>query len=103
MTEHQTAENTIGFKEILQKLIDKINKNSIKNSLQNKLAINRITNEMIELITISKVAYLVFKNSENMRDIEEKLSEILERPIRIKITFENKEEYFTKKLWIHTP
>jgi secreted Zn-dependent insulinase-like peptidase len=91
-------ENEIDFEKILEQLINKIDKISIKNSLQNKLIINRITEGTVEFITISKVAQLIFKKIENMRYIEEKLSDILGHNVAIKVTFQNKEDYFTNKL-----
>lgn len=53
---------------------------------------------MVEFITISKMAQLIFNNTENMKYIESKLSEVIGKPIRIKVQFENKEDYFAKKL-----
>ncbi len=98
MTDLQTTEQNIGFNEILEQLMEKIEKISIKNALQDKLIINRITSDTVELITINKVAHLIFSNMENMRHIEDTLSEVLGRSIRIKINFENKEDYFARKL-----
>ncbi len=92
------TENEISFDDILNQLIDKIEKLSIKNSLRDKLIINRITGDTIEFITISKVAQLVFSNMDNMKYIEEKISEVLGRNVMIKVQFENKEDYFTRKL-----
>ncbi len=86
------------FNDILDQLINNIDKISIKSALQNKLIINRISSDTVELITISKVAQLVFSNIENMRYIEDILSEILEKQIIIKLKFENKEDYFARKL-----
>ena len=91
-------ENEIEFEKILEQLMEKIDKISIKNSLQNKLIINRITWETVEFITISKVAQLIFTKMENMRYIEEKLSEVLGKNVAIKVAFKNKEDYFAKKL-----
>lgn len=91
-------ENEIEFEKILEQLMEKIDKISIKNSLQNKLIVNRITWETVEFITISKVAQLIFTKMENMRYIEEKLSEVIGKNVAIKVAFENKEDYFAKKL-----
>lgn len=79
-------------------MIEKIDKPSIKNSLKDTLIINKITSDGIYLITISKVAQLIFSNKENMRYIEEKMTEIMGKPIAIHVTFENKESYFERKL-----
>ncbi len=92
------TENEIRFDDILNQFIEKIEKLSIKNSLKDKLIINRITGDTIEFITISKVAQLVFSNMDNMRYIEEKISEVLGKSVMIKVQFENKEEYFARKL-----
>jgi len=91
-------ENEKTFEDILVQLIEKIDKQSIKNSLKDSLVINKITSDGMYLITISKVAQLIFSNKENMRYIEEKLSEVMEKPIAIHVTFENKESYFERKL-----
>jgi hypothetical protein len=91
-------ENEKTFEDILVQLIEKIDKQSIKNSLKDSLVINKITSDGVYLITISKVAQLIFSNKENMRYIEEKLSEVMEKPIAIHVTFENKESYFERKL-----
>jgi hypothetical protein len=90
--------NEINFEDILNQFIENIDKISIKNTLRNKLVINRITSDTIEFITISKIAQLIFNNSENMKYIESKISEIIEKPMRIKVNFENKEDYFAKKI-----
>ena len=91
-------ENEGGFTDILTNLIENIEKPSIKNSLKDSLIINKITSEGVYFITISKVAQLIFSNKENMRYIEEKLSEVMERSVAIHVTFENKESYFNRKL-----
>lgn len=96
MTENEANEE--GFEKIIENLIEKIETPSIKNSLKDKLIINKITSDGIYFITISKVAQLIFSNKENMRYIEEKLQEVMERPMAIHIAFENKESYFAKKL-----
>lgn len=90
--------NEINFEDILNQFIENIDKISIKNALRNKLVINRITSDTIEFITISKIAQLIFNNSENMKYIESIISEIIEKPMRIKVNFENKEDYFAKKI-----
>lgn len=89
-----------GFEKILIQLIEKIDKTSIKNSLKDSLIINKITNDGIHIITISKVAQLIFSNKENMRYIEEKMNEVMGKQTAIHITFENKENYFIRKLGI---
>ena len=92
----QTMEE--GFTNIITKLLDKIDKVSIKNSLKDSLILNRITSDGVYFITISKMTELVFKNQEHMRYIEDKLNEVIGRPVAIHVTFENKDSYFTRKL-----
>lgn len=91
-------ENEKTFENILTQFIEKIDKISIKNALKESLIINRITSDTIFLITISKVAQLLFSNNENMRYIESKFSEVMEKQMIINVTFENKEQYFERKL-----
>jgi hypothetical protein len=96
-TEEQTI-NEQTFENILAQLIEKIDKQSIKNSLKDTLIINRITSDTVEMITISKVAQLIFSNKEHMRYIEEKMNEVMQKPVALYITFENKDKYFARKL-----
>jgi hypothetical protein len=86
------------FEDIINKLIEKIDKPSIKNSLKDSLIINKITSDGVYFITISKVAQLIFSNKENMRYIEEKLAEVMGKSLAIHLSFENKESYFARKL-----
>lgn len=94
----ETKDDLKNFDTILTQLIDKIDKVSIKNALQNKVIINRITGDTVECITINKVAHCVCTQLENSRYIEEKLNEVLGRNIAIRFQFEKKEDYFAKKL-----
>lgn len=91
-------ENEKTFENILVELIEKIDKPSIKNSLKDSLIINKITSDGVYFITISKVAQLIFSNKDNMRYIEDKLGEVMERPLAIHVTFENKDSYFARKV-----
>lgn len=95
---HEVGEDLKNFDQILIKLIEKIDKPSIKSSLQHSLIINRITSDTVYIITISKIAQLLFSNIEHMRYIEEKLSEVMGERISINVVFENKESYFARKL-----
>ena len=90
--------NEKSFEDILVQLLDKIEIPSVKSSLKDRLIINRITSDGVYIITISKVAQLVFNNKEHMKYIEEKLSEVMGKSVAIHITFENKETYFARKL-----
>ncbi|MCX6825503.1 MAG: hypothetical protein NTY80_04780 [candidate division SR1 bacterium] len=91
-------ENEQGFDDIITKLLEKIETPSIKNSLKDRIIINKVTSDGVYIITISKVAQLIFSNQENKKFIEEKISEVMGKPIAINVTFENKENYFTRKL-----
>ena len=97
---NETPGDDWSFEKILMQLIEKIDKPSIKNSLKDSLIINKITNDGIHIITISKVTQLIFSNKENMRYIEEKMNEVMGKQTAIHITFENKENYFARKLGI---
>lgn len=87
-----------GCENILAQVMERIEKPSIKNSLKDSITINRITNEGIDIVTISKVAQLIFDNKENMQYIENIFSQVIGKPIAIHVSFENKETYFKKKL-----
>ncbi len=87
-----------GFDQILQQFIDKIDKTSIKNGLEDKIIINKITSDGVFFIAISKVAQLIFSNQDNVRYIEDKMSEVLGKQTAVHLSFENKENYFARKL-----
>lgn len=97
-SENEAILDKWGFESILHALIAKIDKPSIKNSLKDKLIINKITSDGIYLITISKVAQLIFSNKENLKYIEDRLSEVMGNSVAIHLRFENKESYFMRKL-----
>ncbi|HBB03584.1 TPA: hypothetical protein DCZ39_01595 [Patescibacteria group bacterium] len=96
--DHEVVEDLGEFENIITKLLEKIEIPSIKNSLNDRLIINKITSEGVYIITISKVAQLIFNNQEHRKYIEEKLGEVMEKSIAIHLTFENKENYFARKL-----
>lgn len=98
--ENETTSSEWNFENILAQLIEKIDKPSIKNSLKDSLIINKITSDWVYLITISKVTQLIFNNKENMRYIEQKMSEVMGKSVMVNVTFENKESYFMRKLGI---
>lgn len=93
-----TTTDQDGFADILAQVIERIDKPSIKNSLKDSIAINRITSEGIDIVTISKVAQLIFANNENMKYVEDIFSQVIGRSVAIHVVFENKETYFKKKL-----
>ena len=50
------------------------------------------------MVVINKLTQTLMENRENQVMIEDILSEILGRKITLKLSFENKESYFAKKM-----
>lgn len=95
-----SKEHEWGFEKILNDFIEKIETPSIKNSLKDSIIINRITSDTVYFITISKIAEMVFKNTNHIRYLENKLSEVMGQQTAIHVIFENKDNYFARKLWL---
>lgn len=100
LIKEETKDDLNNFDTILTKLLEKIDIPSIKNALQDRIIINKITNDGVYIITISKVAQLIFNNKDHRQYIESKMSETIGKPVAIHLTFENKESYFARKLWL---
>jgi len=52
----------------------------------------------VHIIVINKLTHTLLEKRENVEYIEKILSDILGKPALLKVSFENKEEYFAKKL-----
>lgn len=88
------------YPEIRQDVIANLGKPTVQSNLKDQTLIEKIENNEVEVIVISKIAEMLINNAENKKLIEEELSKKLGWPIILKITFEKKEDYFARKMWL---
>jgi DNA polymerase III gamma/tau subunit len=90
--------NDSGDEGLLEKLINKIDKPSLKSSLQDHIIIDWINDNIVSIVVINKMTHMILEKEENTKYIENIISEILWNPAKINLSFENKEDYFARKL-----
>ena len=88
------------YPEIWQEVIANLGKPTVQSNLKDQALIEKIENNEVEVIVISKIAEMLINNAENKKLIEEELRKKLGWPIILKITFEKKEDYFARKMWL---
>ncbi len=93
-SEHKT-ENVI----LLEQLLSKIDRSSLSKTLKEHIVIESIEKDLITLVVINKFAHLLLDKPENLDYLENLSSEILARPIKIKLVYESKDQYFARQLW----
>jgi hypothetical protein len=72
--------------------------NTLRDNLQDQIAIEEVTDTKVKIIAINKIAEMMLKKPENITIVQKFLSEILGREVMIEVKFENKENYFSRKL-----
>jgi DNA polymerase-3 subunit gamma/tau len=83
---------------ILSMLLEKMQHNTLRDNLQDQIAIEEVTENKVKIIAINKIAEMMLKKPENITIVQKSLSEILGREVMIEVKFENKENYFARKL-----
>jgi len=71
---------------------------SFKNNLQDQIVIEEVTDAKVKIIAINKIAEMMLKKPENITIIQKVFSETLGRDVMLEVKFENKENYFARKL-----
>jgi hypothetical protein len=79
-------------------LLAKVDKPSLQRNLGEHIIIDSVEDNKVHIVVINKLTHTVLEKRENLEYIEKILSEILSKPITVKVSFEKKEEYFAKKL-----
>ncbi len=85
--------------DLLQQILDSLEEGSFKNNLQDQIVIEEVTDAKVKIIAINKIAEMMLKKPENITIIQKVFSETLGRDVMLEVKFENKENYFARKLW----
>ncbi|MBU1758842.1 hypothetical protein KKG31_07065 [Patescibacteria group bacterium] len=70
----------------------------MQKNLGEHIIIDKVEDGLLHMIVINKLTHTLLEKRENIEYLENIISEILGTPTTIKISFENKEDYFAKKL-----
>lgn len=103
---HPTAEATskpiqtieVWNGDLLSQLLAKVDKPSLQRNLGEHIIIDSVDDNKIHIIVINKLTHTLLEKRENIEYIEQLLSDIIGKPAILKVSFENKEDYFARKL-----
>lgn len=84
--------------DIRNQVLSKINKISLQQNLRWNFIIEDIKDNVVNVIIINKMTKILLDNDENKKMIETAFANVLWSKVRIDINFENKENYFARKL-----
>ena len=84
--------------ELLAKLISHIDKVSLKGLLKSFCLIDRQEKETVFFVVLQKIQLNMLQKPDNVSAIEESLSELLQRPIKVSMKYQSKDEYFSSLL-----
>lgn len=90
----QTTDND----QLLQDILDRLDPGSFRDNLHDQIVIDEVTDTKMKIIAINKISEMTLKKPENITKIQKILSELLGRDVSIEVKFENKENYFARKL-----
>ena len=94
----QIHESTTDTDTLLKNVLDKLEPGSFRDNLHNQIIIDEVGESKIKIIAINKISEMGLKKPENITHIQKIFSEILWRDVFIEVKFENKENYFARKL-----
>lgn len=83
---------------IREKLIASIDKEGIKQNLQDHIILEYIGYQTIRIITTGKMAHMLLSKSEHIQYIEHLLNTICGQQVKIEVVFEHKEDYLARTL-----
>ncbi len=83
---------------INEKLIAAIDREGIKQNLQDHIILEYVWNHTIRIITTGKMAHMLLNKQEHVQYIEHLLGTICEQQVKIEVVFENKEDYLARTL-----
>ena len=84
--------------KLLHDVLSRLEDGSFKDNLQHQVMIDEVTDTKIKLIAINKISEMMLKKPENITHIQKVFSEILGKDLVVEVKFENKENYFARKL-----
>ncbi|MCX6822422.1 MAG: DNA polymerase III subunit gamma/tau [candidate division SR1 bacterium] len=93
-----THVDTTDTDSLLKSVLDKLEPGSFRDNLHNQIIIDEVGENKIKIIAINKISEMGLKKPENITHIQKIFSEILGRDVGIEVKFENKENYFARKL-----
>jgi len=83
---------------LLAQLLARVDKPSLQKNLGEHIIIDSVEDDKVHIIVINKLTHTLLEKRENLEYLEKILSEVLNKPITLKVSFEKKEEYFWRKL-----
>jgi len=89
-----------GDGDLLQRLLAKIDKSSLKASLSEHIIIDRVENWIVYIVVINKMTDLILKKEDIVMYVEWLFSELLGEEVKMSMEFQKKDEYFASKLGI---
>lgn len=84
--------------ELLAKLIAHIDKISLKGLLKSFCLIDRQEEETIYFVVLQKLQLSMMQKPDNVKTIEDSLSAILQRTVKVSMKYQSKDEYFSSLL-----
>lgn len=93
-----TPVDTTDHDQLLNDVLTRLEPGSFRDNLHNQIIIDEIGEHKIKIIAINKISEMGLKKPENITHIQKIFSELLGRDVGIEVKFENKENYFARKL-----
>lgn len=93
-----TPVDTTDHNKLLNDVLARMEPGSFRDNLHNQIIIDEVGESKIKIIAINKISEMWLKKPENITNIQKIFSEILGRDVMIEVKFENKENYFARKL-----
>lgn len=84
--------------KILDQVLAKIDKPSLSRSLREHIVIDSIEGDLVSLVAINKMTHILLDKAENIDYLEKLFSEVLWKNLKVKLTYESKEQYFARQL-----
>lgn len=83
---------------IREKLITSIDREGIKQNLQDHIILEYVGYQTIRIITTGKMAHMLLSKAENIQYVEHLLNTICGQQVKIEVVFEHKEDYLARTL-----
>lgn len=91
-------ENTTNNDQLLHDVLDHLEDGSFKDNLKDQIIIDEVNENKIRIIAINKISEMMLKKPEHITQIQKAFSQVLDKDVVIDVKFENKENYFARKL-----
>lgn len=93
-----SGETTTDPEAIKEKLVEIIDKPSLKNQFSEHVIIEAIEHWIAKITVINKMTHMILEKEDNTTYIETLLSQVAGSPLKIQCTFVKKEDYFANSL-----